>query len=228
MNTITHVLINGSIDRAVRRRTTADEHPIATKPFLLGGLAPDVPLIALTGAAFAWFSGVRGWPAGETFRYVFDELFFTHPGWIAAHNVLQAPLILLAAIGAAVALRRRWPGPARTLGWFFAGCAVHVAGDIPVHHDDGPLLLFPFDWQVRFHSPISYWDPARHADIVRPLEIALVAALAAYLLWPVVRRRWRSASATGDAGVERATGGSTDSSPGGEPGDRADDSDTGT
>ncbi len=191
MNTVTHVLINASIDRAGRRRATRGRHRIATKPFVLGGVAPDLPLIVLTAGGFAWFSGVRGWTTGETFHHIFDDLFFTHPGWIAAHNVLQAPLVLLAAILGAVALRRRWPGPARTIGWFAAGCAVHVAGDIPLHHDDGPLLLFPLDWQLRFQSPISYWDTARHADIVRPLELALVVGLTAYLLWPVVRRRLR-------------------------------------
>lgn len=198
MNTVTHVLINASIDRAVHRRATGERHPITTKPFLLGGLAPDLPLMVLTGAAFAWFSGVQGWTVSETFRHVFDDLFFTHPGWIATHNVLQAPLILLAGILAAVAVRHRWPGPARTLGWFFAGCAIHVAGDIPLHHDDGPLLLFPLDWQLRFHSPVSYWDTARYADVVRPLELTLVAALAVYLLWPTVRRLARRARAGSD------------------------------
>lgn len=115
MNTVTHVLINASIDRAARRRATGERHPIATTPFLLGGVAPDLPLIVLTAGAFAWFSGVQGWTAGQTFRHVFDDLFFTHPAWIAAHNVLQAPLLLAAAILGAVAVRRRWPVPARTL-----------------------------------------------------------------------------------------------------------------
>ncbi|MEZ4675136.1 MAG: hypothetical protein R2932_12925 [Caldilineaceae bacterium] len=32
----------------------------------------------------------------------------------------------------------------------------HTAIDIPLHYDDGPLLLFPFDWKTRFHSPVSH------------------------------------------------------------------------
>lgn len=199
MNTITHVLVNASVDRVVRGRTTAERHPIATTPFVLGGLAPDVPLIALTLGAFAWFSGVRGWPAGETFDHVFRELFYVDPGWITAHNALHAPLVLAAGLVVAAAARRPWPRPSRRLGWFLTGCAVHTALDVPVHRDDGPLLLFPLDWDLRFVGPVSYWDPAHYGTIVRPLELALVVAMAAYLLWPAVRRRLPRARGAGTA-----------------------------
>lgn len=79
----------------------------------------------------------------------------------------------------------------RTLLWFLAGMAIHVALDIPVHHDDGPLLLFPFEWTVRFRSPVSYWDPRHHGDVVGMIEYAVMAGLALYLLRCRIRRLWR-------------------------------------
>lgn len=206
MNTVTHVLVNAAIDRRVRERgvdaqgdghgtdgTVApapEDHPIHTKAFLWGGAAPDLPLIVMTVVAAAWFMVGRGWGLGESLSHVFRDLYFSNPFWKAANNVLQAPAMLLLWLGVVLLIRRRWPSPGRALLWFLAGMVIHVALDIPVHHDDGPLLLFPFEWTVRFHSPISYWDPRHHGDVVGIVEYASTAALVLYLLRYRLSRWW--------------------------------------
>lgn len=204
MNTVTHLLVNAAIDRRVRERDAAVEgrrgpdatpgtraHPIATKAFLWGGVAPDLPLIAMTVGAAAWFTTTRGWSLGESLRHVFRDLYFSNSGWKAANNVLQAPFMLLAWYVLALLVARRWPDTGHTLRWFVLGMAVHVAFDIPLHHDDGPLILFPFDWDARFRSPISYWDPRHHGGIVGTVEYLVVGALALYLLRGPLGRWWR-------------------------------------
>lgn len=55
---------------------------------------------------------------------------------------------------------------------FFASMALHVLGDLPLHHDDGHRHFFPFsDW--RFESPVSYWDPNHYGNIVAPIELTI-------------------------------------------------------
>lgn len=209
MNTVTHVLVNAAIDRRVRERRAAaqdggyepdesdgpvapapGDHPIHTKAFLWGGAAPDLPLIVMTVVATAWFMVVRGWGIGDSLSHVFRDLYFSNPFWKLANNLLQAPAMLLLWLGMIVLIRRRWPSLGRTLLWFLAGMVIHVAVDIPVHHDDGPLLLFPFEWTVRFRSPVSYWDPRHHGAVVGMVEYALAAGLVLYLLRHRLRRMW--------------------------------------
>mmetsp|Transcript_17513 Transcript_17513/g.20216 ORF Transcript_17513/g.20216 Transcript_17513/m.20216 type:complete len:287 (-) Transcript_17513:60-920(-) len=43
--------------------------------------------------------------------------------------------------------------------WAFVSALFHALCDIPVHHDDGPLLFWRINWSYRFESPLSYWDP---------------------------------------------------------------------
>ena len=203
MNTVTHLLVNAAIDRRVRERRADGvegdaasapapaDHPIHTKAFLWGGAAPDLPLIVMTVVASAWFMALRGWGLGESLSHVFRDLYFQNPFWKAANNVLQSPVMLAVWLGVILLVRRRWPAAGRMLLWFLAGVAVHVALDIPVHHDDGPLLLFPLDWDVRFHSPISYWDPDHHGRIVGIVEYVLMAGLVGYLLRYRLQRAWR-------------------------------------
>lgn len=203
MNTVTHLLVNAAIDRRVReRRANSDgrgtsvppapsDHPIHTKAFLWGGVAPDLPLIVMTVVAAAWFMAVRGWGLGDSLGHVFRDLYFQNPFWKAANNVLQSPVMLAAWLGVILVVRRRRPAAGRMLLWFLGGVAVHVAVDILVHHDDGPLLLFPLDWSVRFHSPISYWDPRHHGRIVGIVEYVLMAGLVGYLLRYRLVRAWR-------------------------------------
>lgn len=133
---------------------------------------------------------VAGLPVRAAAELMYDRLFYTSPLWVVSHNVLHAPLVLAAGIGAT------WLGPKRLsplhrwLRWFLLSCALHTLIDTLTHHNDGPLLLFPFNWTVRFSSPVSYWDPEHYGGIFSVFELALDAVLLGYLALPRLRRRW--------------------------------------
>ena len=76
--------------------------------------------------------------------------------------------------------------------WFLGSCLLHTLVDIPVHHDDGPLIFWPFNWTYRFASPISYWDPAHYGVPTMIFEGGLVVCLAAMLIWQRYRSRPRT------------------------------------
>ena len=123
---------------------------------VLGSVAPDLPLVALTLNFFYQ----RGGFSGENVRLFgpqYDELYFNDPLWVASHNMLHSPppLILFVGIGYWFGVRGGSKLGFATF-WFALACALHSIVDIATHHDDGPLLAFPFDWQCRFASPISY------------------------------------------------------------------------
>lgn len=70
--------------------------------------------------------------------------------------MLHAPALLLLRLGVLWRFRSSEGTPGHWWFWLLAGCLVHSALDIPVHVDDEPLLLFPFEWSLRFQSPVSY------------------------------------------------------------------------
>lgn len=150
------------------------------RALVLGGLAPDLGLTLLSAGAVVWFPARRGWDLATTFEHVYGTLFFEDPGWVVAHNTLHAPLVLAALGAVGHAGRRTTVG--RWVRAFAAGCALHTALDIPTHVDDGPLLLFPFDWSTRFHSPVSYWDPAHHGDVLGPIDLGITVLLGGWLV----------------------------------------------
>jgi hypothetical protein len=82
------------------------------------------------------------------------------------------------------------------------GCAsaLHTAIDIPLHYDDGPLLFFPFDWQTRFYSPVSYWDPNRYGVPFAIFEHLLLLGMLIYLAVQWWRQR-RAKATTSVASV---------------------------
>jgi hypothetical protein len=177
MNTYSHVLITAALREKYRHLN------IHSKGFLLGSAMPDVPLVVLTLGYWAYRAAFEPLLPGEgIFGPRYDALYFQNPFWIISHNLFHAPLMIgfFAALGyLGLRSRQRWGAP---LLWFAAGCGIHSAIDIPTHGNDGPLLLFPFNWDIRFYSPISYWDRAYYADIVAPLEHLLVLGIALFLL----------------------------------------------
>lgn len=187
MNTPSHVLIT----LALKKRRDLQGKAVNGWGFVLGSFLPDMPLFALTAGYMIyrrWFN-----PSDEfIFGPSYDTLYFTNPWWISLHNMLHAPLIIVALglLGRwGMRQGRRWGG---WLWWFALGCGLHSIIDILTHHDDGPLLLFPFDWQLRFSSPISYWDNRHYGNIVGPLELLLDLVIIVWLLvvwWHGRRRR---------------------------------------
>lgn len=200
MITTTHVTINGALSRLAgsdrdgrlargSRRLLPDRS--TRRAILLGGLAPDVGLTVLSAGALVWFPLVEGRSVQETFDHVYRDLFYD-AAWIVGHNTLHAPPVLVALL--ALGLRLRGP-VGRWLAAFAVGCLLHSVVDIVTHHDDGPLLLFPFDWSTRFISPVSYWDPAHGGRVLGPIDQAITVVGGGWLAATWWRGR-RSGSAS--------------------------------
>lgn len=189
MNTPSHLLINAALRKASGRRD------VPWPAVLWGAVAPDIPL----GLLSAGFVVYQRWLAAQPAALggaAFDALYFHNPSWIAAHNFLHSPAALSLYLVLLWRFRRR-PG---TRGhwwlWFVLGCVLHTTLDIPTHVTDGPLLFWPLDWVTRFHSPVSYWDPAHFGRQFFILEIGLDGLLLAYLFgsaWMTrLIKRWRT------------------------------------
>jgi len=181
MQTYSHLLMTAVVGDRLKKRNV----PVSTKALLLGSILPDLALFVLTAWFIVYhrFIAPQHLPNEGVFGALYDEYFFHHPVWIVSHNLFHAPLILVmvGTAGYAGACQgRRWGWP---LFWLMVGCGFHAMVDVFTHHNDGPLLLFPFDWQTRFAAPISYWDVRYGAGIFAPLEHALDFVLGAYLLW---------------------------------------------
>jgi hypothetical protein len=69
------------------------------------------------------------------------------------------------------------------------GTLFHTFIDIFTHNSDGPLLFFPFNWQYRFASPISYWEGAYYGRAFMFVEYTLDLLILAYFAWLWWRRR---------------------------------------
>lgn len=187
MNTPSHLIINA----AIHKRATAAGASIPRAPFLLGAVLPDIPLWLLWMGAYAYYRYVLGDLTVTPMDQRFDQLYFTDPFWLAAHNTLHSPTLLLIVL--ALLWSSRWRAGSRASWWFWfaAGCLVHTALDIPTHVDDGPLLFFPFEWSIRFQSPVSYWDWRHYGREFAVFELLLNLVLLVYLLGPWFRRRLR-------------------------------------
>ena len=126
-------------------------------------------------------------PPAAIFGADYDNLYFNDPLWITGHALFHAPpmILLYLTIGYWFGIKKG-KGWARALFWFAVGCGFHSAIDIVTHHNDGPLLFFPFDWTTRFSSPVSYWDPQHYGGIFAIFEHLLDIVL---LAWLFIQRR---------------------------------------
>ena len=129
-------------------------------PIAAGSLTPDLPMVAF----YAYQRGVLGTPETVIWTHAYFE-----PEWQLVFNGFHSiPLIALAALLA-------WRTGA--IGWlaFFSSMLLHSLTDLAVHHDDAHAHFLPLSsW--RFESPVSYWDPRYHGDIVAALEMLLILA----------------------------------------------------
>lgn len=186
MNPPSHLLINTAL-----RRWVAPDY-IRGSAFIFGAVLPDIPLTLLWIGAYIFEHYFRGDTTVRLMDERFDQLYFTDPLWITSYNFFHSPVILLCALALlwrfrkAIGTRRQW------LFWLVAGCLVHTILDIPVHVHDGPLLLFPFDWNLRFQSPISYWDRRYHGREFAVFELSLDIVLLVALVGQWLRKRLRN------------------------------------
>lgn len=183
MQTYSHLIITGTLQRPLgplAQRHPRHMPPLHTSAYLLGSILPDLPLIVLSIVAMFsdLINGVfsrmylstapTGTPVPPELLDVsmtmklFEVWFFRNPWVITAYNLFHSPLLVTVYIGIGYTAWRRGH---RWGAWFFwLSCAamLHTLIDIPLHVNDGPLLLFPLNWTRRFHSPLSYWDPNFH------------------------------------------------------------------
>lgn len=170
MQTYTHLALTAVIVRYTQNRMEAGKTndqlpPIHPRAALFGSILPDLPLILLAGGFIVWdMVDDSDVDVGATTSHVgelFGELFF-HSWWVKLlQNLFHAPFltVMYVLIGYWAWKRGKlWGAALFSLGM---ATLLHTAFDIPLHYDDGPLLFFPFEWTIRFHSPLSYWDPAR-------------------------------------------------------------------
>ena len=168
MNTPTHLLIGAAVlarpaeDAAGRRRNAA---------ILIGALVSDAAIFIL----FAWARLLQG----VSEHRLWSEVYWQEPWQTLVAIANSIPLYLGLLIYGLVARSQ--------IAIVFAAAALlHLAFDLPFHHDDAHPHFWPFsDW--RFHSPLSYWDHAHYGRFVSLAEIGLAIVLIV-LLW----RRFRS------------------------------------
>ena len=133
--------------------------PETAVPIVIGAALPDVPMMVF----YAYEKLIQNTPEGIIWSDRYHQ-----PGWQALFDVFNSlPLIMLGMLLAYKLGASRWT-------WFFAGMALHVFGDLPLHHgDDAHRHFFPLlCW--KFYSPVSYWDPDHYGGIVSAIEAALV------------------------------------------------------
>ena len=170
MNTPTHLLISATLlAHSGQARPRGRNWAV-----IVGALIPDAAIYTM----FAWTRLVQG--ASE--REVWSTLYWQEP-WqslVAVANSL--PLYAAVALAGVVA---RLP----LLSLLALSALVHLAFDLPFHHDDAHPHFWPItDW--RFRSPLSYWDPRHYGDLVSLAEAALAIGLIVLLwrrfsAWPV-------------------------------------------
>ena len=172
--------------------------PLRSGWLMLGSIMPDLPLIVISIICMLLDlnAGNRLDPGNQAAAhqsytgYLFDYMFFHEPWVMAAHNLFHAPLLIIVYIALGYWAWKKGMGWGSALFWLGCACALHTAIDIPLHYDDGPLLFFPFDWQTRFYSPISYWDPRRYGVPFAIFEHLLLIGMLLYLAVNWWRRRY--------------------------------------
>jgi hypothetical protein len=169
MKTLTHLAVGYLLGRVACARGRQ------LRAFLCGAVIPDIPVMMV--GIYVWFGG----GTGLEFSARMASIYFEDPLLIIAHSLLHAPLSLF---GASVCmLRTCLGGRALTSAlYLFAGTLIHTTLDLLTHHDDGPLLLWPLDWETRYLSPVSHWDKQHYAIWVVAFEgfivgVALMLAL---------------------------------------------------
>ena len=180
MRTYSHFLITAAIRKA------CPSVPIIRSAVYLGSIAPDIPLLAMSVGGYVYFHFILDWKTRETFRHLFDVLFFEDPFWIFSHNFFQAPFILLAGIVTLWKIHGKERVFSSWWFWFFGACMIHAIIDILTYNDDGPLLFFPLNWSYRFASPVSYWDRDHFAAEFTAFENYLDIGLLIYLVVPFI------------------------------------------
>ena len=150
------------------------EKPKELKWIFLGAVLPDLSMFGLF-----FYEVMIGTPQ----RIIWNEKYYT-PLWQNTTDLFNSfPLFLALYL---LALYQRW----RAVQVVCLAAFLHLATDLPLHHDDGHRHFYPLsDW--RYESPISYWDPNHYGDYWMIVEMVLLL-VTAYLSYRVITNKgWR-------------------------------------
>lgn len=204
MQTYSHTILTAVLKEPVEKlieKSNGRLPPLYTSAILIGSFLPDLLLILISAWAIA--SDMRsgafrdfgldhaehadGIPpevlqASKTAQ-LFELWYFENPWIITAQSLFHSPLLLIVYISFGYWLWKK--GRQRGAWFFWLSCAamLHTLIDIPLHVNDGPLLLFPFNWNLRFESPISYWDPNYYGRQWSRFETLFNIVALIYLFW---------------------------------------------
>lgn len=172
MNTPTHLLIGAAV--LVKSRTSVGESDSFIKRYntaiLVGALAPDLALFVM----FGWMR----WVVGVSEDTLWREIYWLEP-WQTVFAIGNSVPLFIALLIGGVALRKSLTG--KIMIGFATAALLHIAFDLPFHHEDAHRHFWPLsDW--RFYSPLSYWNPDHHGDVVAYVEIAMAMGLI-FVLW---------------------------------------------
>ena len=211
MNTQTHVLLAITVvGCAVQALANREDQTIEAGEqgelteltmvslIVVGALLPDISLFVMFG--YAQLTGVPN-------EIIWSEMYYSDFWQNLGGITNSAPIFLSTALLAWYAINKQ--RSAKELlsksgvstaathiksNWGFGFLAVslaallHVAMDLPLHHDDGHPHFWPFsDWI--FASPVSYWDSTHYAKFWVPIECLLGLTLSV-LLWKKAKQWW--------------------------------------
>ena len=150
MNTPAHMIIN--MAALGRGHTVAAQVAV-----LVGSVAPDAPMF--------WFYFVEKVVRGTPEREIWRDAYF-RDSWQSFIDLFNSVPVIV------VGLLLCWWLSSRVGLLFFLSMLLHVLLDLPFHNDDAHRHFYPLsDW--RFESPLSYWDPRYHGNLVGVAEIAI-------------------------------------------------------
>ena len=148
------------LSAAVLTKGSKDDGSTYMVPAMIGAILPDAPMFA--------FYVVEKFLLGSSEREIWSTRYFLDQ-WQDFFDVFNSIPIVLIGILVAWKVGHR--------GWMIllASMLIHIAADLPLHHDDGHRHFWPLsDW--RFASPVSYWDPNHYGRPAAALEIVLFVA----------------------------------------------------
>lgn len=190
MNTPSHLIISAALHKKVNRTD------IPGSAFLLGSIMPDFPLAFLTLGTYFYHALILKQNTIGLMENIIHPAYFNNPVWITAHNLLHSPVALFIYLAFLWKYRSQPGSRGNWWLWFVLSGMLHTSIDILTHVTDGPLLFWPLNWTIRFHSLISYWDPAYFGLQFAVFELLLDSALLGYLFLPKLVAWFKKRAAT--------------------------------
>lgn len=139
----------------------------------LGSVLPDAPMLVL----YAIDRVVNGLPEDV----IWGQRYWTDAWQIPVAISHSIPLAVAAMVIAQIYR-------SEIVRIFSISVLLHIACDMPVHHDDAHMHFWPLS-RWKFISPFSYWDRRYYGSIVSLIELAIAMGMIV-VLWRRFESRW--------------------------------------